>query len=188
MTRKVKSILYVISRTDTVIRIWGIRGLQEPTKAIINSISGPIDLIEGTGKASFILPNGTKFFIKDALFSSKSKRNLLSFNDIYLHGYDTQSATEENMKYMYLTTYISGKKYILEKLSKLSSGLYYTYINMIESLMVVKKDTQTLTLWYDRLGHPDSIMMRKIIENSHGYSLKGQKILQTSKILCELVL
>ena len=96
-------------------------------------------MIEGTGKASFILPNGTKFFIKDALFSPKSKKKLLSFNDIYLHGYDAQSATEENMKYMYLTTYISGKKCILEKLPKLSSGLHYTYINVIESHMVVKK-------------------------------------------------
>ena len=28
--------------------------------------------------------------------------------------------------------------------------------------------------------------MRKIIENSHGHSLKGQKIFQTSKILCEV--
>ena len=86
----------------------------KPTKTIINIISCPVELIEGTDKASFILSNRTKFFIKDALFSPKSKRNLLSFNDIYLHGYDTQSATKENMKYMYLTTYISGKKYILE--------------------------------------------------------------------------
>ena len=87
-------------------------------KTIINTLSSPADLIERTGKASFILPNGTKFFIKAALFSPKFKRNLLSFNDIYLHGYDTQSATEGNMKYMYLTIYVSGKKYILEKLPK----------------------------------------------------------------------
>ena len=32
--------------------------------------------------------------------------------------------------------------------------------------------------------HPDSIMMRKIIENSHEHTLKDQKILQTSKISC----
>ena len=114
-------------------------------------------MIEGTGKANFILSNGTKFFIKDALFSPKFKRNLLSFNDIYLHGYDTQSATEENMKYMYLTTYVSGK-YTLEKLSKLSSGLHYTYINAIESHIVVKEDTEILTLWHDRLGHPGSMI------------------------------
>ena len=51
----------------------------------------------------------------------------------YIHGYDTQSTDEENMKYMYLITYISEKKYILEKLPKLSSRLHYTYINVIES-------------------------------------------------------
>ena len=44
----------------------------KPTKAIINTISGSVHLIEGTGKTSFILPIGTKFFIKDALFSPKS--------------------------------------------------------------------------------------------------------------------
>ena len=76
-------------------------------------------------------------------------------------------------------------RYILEKLSKLSSGLHYTYINVIESHMVVKEDIETLTLWHDRLGHSGSNMMRRIIENSHGHILKGQKILQVSKILCE---
>ena len=76
------------------------------------------------------MPNGTNVFIKDALFSPKSKRNLLSFNDIYLYRYETQSAIEGNMRYMYLTTYTSGKNCILEKLSKLSSGLHYTYINV----------------------------------------------------------
>ena len=48
--------------------------------------------------------------------------------------------------------------------------------------MVVKEDTETLTLWHDRLGHPDSMTMRRIIENTHGHTLKGKKILQTSKI------
>ena len=47
--------------------------------------------------------------------------------------------------------------------------------------MVVKEDPQMLTLWHDRLGHPGSL----IIENSHEHTLKGQKILQISKISCE---
>jgi len=38
--------------------------------------------------------------------------------------------------------------------------------------MLVKEDTQTLTLWHDRLGHPGIIIMRRIIEKSHGYTLK----------------
>ena len=32
-------------------------------------------------------------------------------------------------------------------------------------------------LWHDCLGHPGSIMMRRIIENSDGHPLKNQKIL-----------
>ena len=44
---------------------------------------------------------------------------------------------------------------------------------MIESHIVVKEDPQTLTLWHDHLDHPDSIMMRRIIEKSHGHILKG---------------
>ena len=100
--------------------------------------------------------------------------------------FNTQSVTEVNMKYMHLTTYISGKKYILEKLLNLSSGLHYIYINVIKSHMIVKADTEILTLWHDHLGHPGSMMMRRIIENTHEHTLQGQKILQTSKIPCEV--
>jgi len=79
----------------------------------------------------------------------------------YLHGYDTQFSTEGNMKHMYLITYASNKKCMLEKLSKFSSRLHYTYINVIESHMVVKEDPH----------------MRNIIENLYGHILKGQWIL-----------
>jgi len=84
-----------------------------PTKGVINTISSPADLIEGTGNAMFMLPNGTKFVINNALYSPKSKRNLLSFNDIYSQGYDTETTTEGNMKYINITTNILGKKKIL---------------------------------------------------------------------------
>ena len=56
-----------------------------PRKAVIHTISGPADLVEGSGKAQFALPNGTSLYIKNALFSPKSSRNLLSFNDIYFN-------------------------------------------------------------------------------------------------------
>ena len=85
---------------------------------------------------------------------------------------------------MFLTTYTSGKKCIVEKLPKLSSRLQYTCINVIDSHIVVKKDPQTLTQWHDRLGHPGLMMMRKLLK-THMDTLKGQKILQISKILCE---
>ena len=51
--------------------------------------------------------------------------------------------------------------------------------------MVVKEDTEILTLWHDRLGHPGLIILKRIIKNSHGHTLKDQNILQTSKISCE---
>jgi len=68
------------------------------TKVIVNTISGPIDLIEGTGKAIFALPNGAKFSINNALFFPNSNRNFLSFKDIYLYGFDTQFAAENGWK------------------------------------------------------------------------------------------
>ena len=146
-----------------------------PTKGVINTISGPANLIEGIGNVMLMLPNGTKFVINNALYSPKSKRNLLSFNDIYRQGYDTETATEGNMKYINITTNVLGKKKTLEKLPKLPSGLHYTYIHEIECNLVVKEDPKTMTLWHDRLGHPGSTMMRKIIESTHGHPLKGLK-------------
>ena len=58
----------------------------------------------------------------------------------------------------------------------MSSGLHYTYIHEIECNLVVKEDPKTMTLWHDRLGHPSSTMMRKIVESTHGHSLKGLKL------------
>jgi hypothetical protein len=68
------------------------------TKGLINTISCPANLIEGTSNVMFMLPNGTKFVIKNAIYYPKSKRNLLSFNDIYIQGSDTETTTEGNMK------------------------------------------------------------------------------------------
>jgi len=142
------------------------------TKVIVNTISGPIDLIEWTGKTNSALLNGTKFSINNALFLPNSKRNLLSFKDIYLHGYDTQCASENEKKYMYITSEKLGKRHVLEKLPRLPSGLHHTYINSIGSHLVIKRDHDDFTLWHDRLGHPGTTMMQKIIKSSHGHSMK----------------
>ena len=96
----------------------------------------------------------------------------MSFNDIYLQGYDTETATEGNMKYINIIANVLGKKKILEKLPKLPSGLHYTYIHETKCNLVVKEDPKIVTLWYDRLGHPVSTMMRKIVESTHGHTLK----------------
>ena len=51
----------------------------------VQTISGPVDLIKGSGRATIVLPNGTKFQINNALYSNKSNRNLhyFSYNQIF---------------------------------------------------------------------------------------------------------
>ena len=48
----------------------------------VHTISGHVDLIKGSGRATIILPIVTKFQIVDALYYDKSNINLLSFKDI----------------------------------------------------------------------------------------------------------
>ena len=48
----------------------------------VHTISDPVDLIKGFGKATIILLKCTKLQIEDALYSNKSSRNLLSFKYI----------------------------------------------------------------------------------------------------------
>jgi hypothetical protein len=121
------------------------------------------------------------------LHSSKFRRNLISFKDIRLNGYHVEITNEGNDEYLYITSIISGQKLILEKLTAFSSGLYYTTIRTIESHVVMHQkcsNPKMFMLWHDRLGHPGTIMMRRIIENSQGHPLKNQKILLQSDYPC----
>ncbi|KAL0551518.1 hypothetical protein IC582_010607 [Cucumis melo] len=156
-------------------------------EANVNTISGSTNLIEGFGRANLILPRGTKFTISNALFSSKSKRNLLSFKDIRQNGYHVETNNKNNIEYFYITFIVSHEKRILETLPAFSSGLYYTHARVVETYATMNPKFMNLnmfTVWHDRLGHPGSIMMRRIIENSHGHPLKNQKILQSKELSC----
>ena len=72
----------------------------------------------------------------------------------------------------------------------LSSGSYYTHdIRISETcttMNVKSTNPYIFAIWHDILGHPRFIMTRKIIENSNGHPLKNQKILQSSKLLCDI--
>ena len=92
----------------------------------------------------------------------------------------------DGKKYMYITSENLGKRHILEKLPRLPSGLHHTYINSIGSHLVIKRDHDDFTLWHDRLGHPGTTMMQKIIESSHGHSMKPQAIYQGTCVACSL--
>ncbi|GAV59794.1 hypothetical protein CFOL_v3_03325, partial [Cephalotus follicularis] len=102
-------------------------------KANVGTISGTSDLIEGSGMASFVLSNGTQMRITNALYSTKSRRNLFSFKDIRRNGYHIETTNENVKECLYITGNASGRKQILEKLLRLSSGLYIMNIRAIES-------------------------------------------------------
>jgi hypothetical protein len=107
-----------------------------PAETHVNIISGISNLIEGSGRACILLPERTKLIINDALYFSKSRKNLLSFKDIRRNDYHIETMTENNIEYLQITTIKYDQKIILEKLEALSSGLYCTNISSIESNMV----------------------------------------------------
>ena len=86
---------------------------------------------------------------------------------------------DDSNEYLLITSIIYGGKHILEKLPSYSCGLYQTIIRPIESYAVMNQKFYNLKLliWHERLGHPGLSMMRRIINNYLGHSLKNQKIL-----------
>jgi hypothetical protein len=118
-------------------------------KTSVNIILGSSNLIEGSGRANIILPKGTKFCIDDALYSSKSRKKLISFKDTHVNGYHVEIIYEGNNEYLYITSIILGQKLILDKLLPFSSGLYYTTIRTIESYVVM----------HQKCSNPNMVML-----------------------------
>ncbi|GAV70520.1 hypothetical protein CFOL_v3_14018, partial [Cephalotus follicularis] len=102
-------------------------------KANVGTISGTSDLIEGSEMTNFVLSNGTQMRITNSLYSTKSRRNLLTFKDIRRNGYHIEITNENGKEYLYITGNASGRMQILKKLSGLSSRLYIMKIRAIES-------------------------------------------------------
>ena len=103
-----------------------------PKEEYVNTIIGSGNVIEGSRRAIILFPGGTKFIINNALLSTKSLRNLLSFKDIRRNGYHVETMNEGNHEYLCITTHDLNKNVILEKLPSLSSGIYYAKISAIE--------------------------------------------------------
>jgi len=142
------------------------------------TIAGSAKFIEGSGRANILLAKGTNIEIKKALYSPKAQRNLLSFSDIRSNGYHIETANERGSECLYITCSKMGNKNVLEKLVSLSSGLYYTKISTIEAYALISDKFVGKTnfiVWHDRLGHPGSIMMRKIIKSSCRHSFRIRK-------------
>jgi len=103
----------------------------------VSTTSSTTNIIEGSGKAIVLLPRGTRLHIKNAFYSPKSNRKLLSFNDIRLNGYHIETNNEEDIEYLYITRIESNIKCVMEKLLAFSYDLYYTYSNAIGTHVIV---------------------------------------------------
>ena len=140
----------------------------------VTTISDHVNLIEGFGKATIILPGGTILHLQDALYSIESKHNLLSFKDIRWNGYHLETMSNETTEFLLITATHDGKKCFLEKLRSLECGLYLTTINTIESYAILNSkfsNSTPIVLWHERLGHPGTSMLRRILHQSNGHFL-----------------
>ncbi|MFS7988696.1 putative GAG-pre-integrase domain-containing protein [Helianthus anomalus] len=52
---------------------------------------------------------------------------------------------------------------------------------MVSNQKLLDKDT--FNIWHERLGHPGSIMMRRIIKSATGYPLKKLKSFATTRLI-----
>ena len=98
-----------------------------------------------------------------------------------------QTIDENNLEQLITTKNFSSQKRVIEKFQSLSCGLYWTKISAIEVHSTLNQKvtaSNTFVLWHDRLGHPGSIMIRRIIENSNGNPLKNLKILLNNEFSC----
>ena len=98
----------------------------------VTTISSNANCIEGFRRTNILLLGRTKFIIDDALLSTKSKINLLSFKDIQRNEYYMETMNEDDIEYLYITSIVSCEKCVLEKLFVFSFVLYYTNISTIE--------------------------------------------------------
>lgn len=62
----------------------------------VSIIAGSANIIKGSERAHMVLPNVTHIFIRNALYSSNFRRNLLSFKDIRMNGYNIETINGNN--------------------------------------------------------------------------------------------
>ena len=108
--------------------------------ANINTVAGTGRLIEGHGQAHLMMPNGTHLEISDALYSPKSKRNLLSFKDIRMNGLHVETKGEGKKEFLLIYENVQGHKKVLETISAISMGFYCAHINLIEVNVTMTKE------------------------------------------------
>jgi hypothetical protein len=95
------------------------------------TIAGRDAIIVGSGRATITLPMSTTLVIEDALLYRNSTRTLMSYRDIWKNGFHIKTCDENNEEFLLITKNNVYGKVTLEKVSSLSSGLYYTYLKPV---------------------------------------------------------
>ena len=106
---------------------------------------------------------------------------LQSFKDICENNCHVETAEENKMGYLYITSYLYNHKHILEKIEHLPNGLYITTISSIEANHVTGQNlvrSSTYFLCHDLLGHPSQDMMLCILKSSYGHPLSRKRWLK----------
>lgn len=85
----------------------------------VRTISRVANIIKDSRKANIMFPRRTRFLINNAFFSSRSKRNVLSFKDICHSGYHIETTNESIIKYLCITSTISGLKTYIRKITRI---------------------------------------------------------------------
>ena len=78
----------------------------------------------------------------------------------------------------------NGKKIILERMPAYSSRLYLTHIRPFEINMIRLDNKELFTLWHDRLEHPSTRMILKLIDYLVGHPFRNIKISLSNELLC----
>ena len=106
-------------------------------KANVHTISSPVEMIDGSGNAIIMLPNDTILHIEDALLSTKTKKNLLSFKNVCRNGYYLETIIEADIDCFCIIFYKMCIKTIHEKIKASISRLYCVPIRAIKSYAIM---------------------------------------------------
>jgi len=87
--------------THTILRSNKIFSCLVMQEVNISAIYSTTNIIGGSGRAIVLLQRGTRLHIKNAFYSPKSNKNLLSFEDIRLNEYHIDTNNEGDIEYLY---------------------------------------------------------------------------------------
>ncbi|KAL3683038.1 hypothetical protein R1sor_001060 [Riccia sorocarpa] len=133
----------------------------------IDTLAGPIRG-EGIGHAQVELPNKTIINIPDAIYSSKSPRNLLAFRTLRENGYHLMTGEDVGKDVLQLIQHgINGIRYA-DTFPSMGNKLYSTRIEPVLPIYTVNTAAVSFddfTCWHRRLGHPGNTMLRKMLKH-----------------------